>query len=480
MNAFDTIIRGAWIVDGTGSQPYVADLFVADGKIAAIGTCSGGSANEEIQAHGLFLAPGFIDAHTHDDLHVVNHPEMLSKISQGVTTVVVGNCGISGSPVRLRGEPPDPINLLGDTRDFRYHSFNAYVEAVNRAMPAVNVAALIGHTSLRSNHMSDLRRAATSAEIAAMKNELKDALRAGAIGLSTGLAYRNAQCAPTSEIEALAAELEDMDGLYVSHIRSEDDSILEAIDEAVGIGLAANVDVVISHLKCAGRRNWGRSTEVLERIGRLQAGLRPACDCYPYAASSTTLDPNLVDDGIEIRITWSKTWPEMAGRTLAEIAQQWDIPQVDAARRLEPAGAIYHEMLESDVQRILAHPATMIGSDGLPNDPRPHPRLWGTFARVIGRYSRDLNLFPVQEAVRKMTGLTAQRFGLKGRGELRPGNFADLVLFDAHRIEDLATFEAPTRAARGIEAVWVNGTLSWRDSATTGKRAGRFISRGSS
>ncbi|CAE6699978.1 D-aminoacylase [Paraburkholderia nemoris] len=476
MNAFDTIIRGACLVDGTGAEPYVADLFVVDGKIAAIGACTGASANEEIQAHGLFLAPGFIDAHTHDDLHVINHPAMLPKISQGVTTVVVGNCGISGSPVRLSGEPPDPINLLGDTLDFRYPSFTAYVEAVNRAMPAVNVAALVGHTSLRSNHMTDLRRAATAAEIAAMKRELTDALRAGAMGLSTGLAYRNAQCAPTSEVEALAAALEDVGGLYVSHIRSEDDSILEALDEAVGIGLTANVEVVISHLKCAGRRNWGRSAEVLERIGSLQAGRRPGCDCYPYAASSTTLDPNLVDEAIEIRITWSTPWPDMAGRTLAEIARHWDIPQVDAARRLEPAGAIYHEMQESDVQRILAHPATMIGSDGLPNDPRPHPRLWGTFARVLGHYSRELNLFPIQEAVRKMTGLTAQRFGLKKRGELKPGYFADLVLFDAHRIADRATFEAPTRAARGIEAVWVNGTLSWRESAATGKRAGRFIS----
>ncbi|SAL03445.1 D-aminoacylase [Caballeronia calidae] len=480
MNTFDTIIRGARIVDGTGAEPYVADLCVWDGKIAAIEACADASASEEIQAHGLFLAPGFIDAHTHDDLHVINHPAMVPKLSQGVTTVVVGNCGISGSPLRLSGEPPDPINLLGDTPDFQYPSFTDYVDAVNRAMPAVNVAALVGHTSLRSNHMSDLRRAATAVEIAGMKKELTDALRAGAIGLSTGLAYRNAHCAPTSEVEALATALEDVGGLYVSHIRSEDDEILEALDEAVGIGQSANVDVVISHLKCAGRRNWRRSGEVLERIGSLQAARGLGCDCYPYAASSTTLDPNLVDEAIEIRITWSTASPEMAGRTLAEIADLWNVPQVEAARRLEPAGAIYHEMLESDVQRILAHPATMIGSDGLPNDPRPHPRLWGTFARVLGHYSRELNLFSIQEAVRKMTGLTAQRFGLEGRGELKPGNFADLVLFDAHRIEDRATFEAPTRAARGIEAVWVNGTLSWRENATTGRRAGRFIARRSS
>lgn len=477
MSMFDTIIRGARLIDGTGAEPFIADLCIAEGKIAAIGDFTGIRANEEFQADGRVLAPGFIDVHTHDDLHVIRHPSMLPKLSQGVTTVIVGNCGISAAPLRLVDEPPDPINLLGEGSDFIYPCFADYVDAVNRAIPAVNVAAFVGHTSLRSNHMDSFQRPATTVEIAAMKIELAQALRAGALGLSTGLAYRNAQCAPTSEVEALAAALEEGAGLYVSHIRSEDDAIIAAIDEAIGIGAAANVDVVISHLKCAGRQNWGRSGEVLEHIGRPHAGRALSCDCYPYAASSTTLDPAIVDEMIDIRITWSTPWPDMAGRMLAEIAQLWDVSQVEAARRLEPAGAIYHEMQEADVQRILAHPATMIGSDGLPNDPRPHPRLWGTFARVLGHYSREVNLFPLQEAVRKMTGLSAQRFGLKGRGELKPGYFADLVLFDPDRIADCATFDAPTRAARGIEAVWVNGVLSWREEATTGKRAGRFITR---
>jgi N-acyl-D-amino-acid deacylase len=201
------------------------------------------------------------------------------------------------------------------------------------------------------------------------------------------------------------------------------------------------------------------------------------CDCYPYAASSSTLDLRQVDERIRIVITWSTPHPEMAGQTLEQIALAWRMKQREAAARLQPAGAIYHNMSEEDVRRILQHPASMIGSDGLPNDPRPHPRLWGTFPRVLGHYCRDLGIFPLAQAVHKMTGMPAQRFGLAGRGRIREGCHADLVLFDPETIRDTATFSNPVCAAEGIAAVWVNGVLSYKTGKATGQRAGRFLPR---
>ncbi|MDN3222105.1 N-acyl-D-amino-acid deacylase family protein [Pseudomonas nunensis] len=477
MTVIQTLIRNATLIDGTGAAPFIGDLAVVDGRIHAIGDLSGLEALNVIDAGGKILSPGFIDVHTHDDLALINQPAMLPKICQGVTTVIVGNCGISAAGVRLRGEPPDPMNLLGGAADFKYPSFADYATAIEAARPAVNVAALVGHTALRANHMQRFDRPATPLELEGMRDDLQAALDQGALGLSTGLAYRNALQAPTVEIDYLAATLQAVGGIYVSHIRSEDDAIIEAIDEAIDIGRDAGVPVIISHLKCAGRQNWGRSTAILGRLDTARQQHPVGCDCYPYAASSTTIDPAIVDDGFKIQITWSTPHPEMAGKTLEEIAGIWNLPQVEAAQRLEPGGAIYHEMEERDVQRILAHPQTMIGSDGLPNDPRPHPRLWGTFPRVLGHYSRDQALFTLEEAVRKMTGLPAERFGLRDRGQLCVGAHADLVLFDAAAIRDCATFDEPTLQPQGIDAVWVNGELSFSQGSSTEARSGQFIRR---
>lgn len=477
MRTCDTIIRNVKIVDGSGAEPYVGSVAINGERISAVGEVNGYSARDIIEGIGKVLAPGFIDAHTHDDTNVVECPEMLPKLSQGVTTVVVGNCGISAAPVRLSGDPPDPMNLLGGTGAFRYPTFQAYVDAVNAAVPSVNVAALAGHTSLRNNHMARLDRTATAGEISAMKSQLMDALDHGALGLSTGLAYRSAYSASTEEVMGLADILSTVGGIYATHLRSESAAVLQAIDEALRIIHHANVPLVISHLKCAGVDNWGRAHKVLGALGRARNGNEVGWDCYPYAASSSTLDLRQVDERVQIMITWSKPHPEMAGQTLSAIAEKWSVSHLEAAKRLQPAGAIYHGMSEDDVRAILSHPATMIGSDGLPHDPRPHPRLWGTFPRVLGRYCREQRLFPIQEAVRKMTGLTAQRFGLKCRGLIREGYFADMVLFDAKTVRDEATFADPVRAAIGIEAVWVNGVLSYKDQKGTGVRAGRFLPR---
>jgi N-acyl-D-amino-acid deacylase len=478
MSSCDTILRNASVLDGSGASAEVLDVALLDGRICAIGRALDLSAPVQVDAEGLTLTPGFIDVHTHDDISVIRNPGMLPKLSQGVTTVIVGNCGISASPVQLNGAPPDPMILLGDAEDFRYPTFAKYVAAIGEAQPAVNVGALIGHTALRNNHMDRLDRPATKAEISAMRAQLSEALDGGALGLSSGLAYLSANSASPEEVQALAEPLASAGAVYTTHMRSETETILDAMSAAFDIGRMHRVPVIISHLKCAGIANWGRSGEVLRALETARTEQQAGCDCYPYAAGSSTLDLRQVDERVKITITWSTPHAEVAGQTLAQIAAAWRVTQLEAARRLQPAGAIYHSISEDDMRRILRHPATMIGSDGLPNDPRPHPRLWGTFPRVLGRYSRDEKLFSLAEAVHKMTGMPARRFGLAGRGLIREGYCADLVLFDAERIMDTATFEDPVRAADGIKGVWVNGRLSYTELGATGNRAGQFVARG--
>jgi N-acyl-D-aspartate/D-glutamate deacylase len=474
----DTLIRNARVLDGSGADAQTADVAVDAGVVCAIGQLSHYTGNQVVEADGQVLAPGFIDVHTHDDTTVIRNPQMMAKLSQGVTSVIVGNCGISAAPVQLTGAPPDPMNLLGEAEAFRYPTFAAYAAAVDAAHPAVNVAALVGHTALRNNHMDRLDRAATADEVRAMRAQLTEALDHGALGLSTGLAYSSARSAPGEEVLSLAEPLAAAGAIYASHMRTEADEILSAMQEAFSTGRKSRVPVVISHLKCAGIANWGRSEEVLHALDAARAEQPVQCDCYPYTASSSTLDLRQVDGRVRIIITWSTPHPEVAGQSLEQIAAGWGAKQLEAAARLQPAGAIYHNMSEGDVRRILQHPATMIGSDGLPNDPRPHPRLWGTFPRVLGHYCRDQGIFPLAQAIHKMTGLPARRFGLAGRGRISEGAHADLVLFDPETIRDTATFSDPISRAEGIAAVWVNGVLSYKDRDATGQRNGRFLSRG--
>jgi N-acyl-D-aspartate/D-glutamate deacylase len=474
---FDTVIRGAQVVDGTGGPIYTADVGLLNGRIHDIAISLKGDAREVIDATGLHLAPGFIDVHTHDDINVIDAPTMPTKISQGVTTVIVGNCGISASPVRLTCAPPDPLNLLGQQSDFCYPRFSDYANAVSRAQPSVNVGALVGHTAIRNNHMSELNRSATAPELESMCADLRQAMVDGALGMSSGLAYASAKQSSIDEVKAMVAELGRAGGIYTTHLRTEFDGILEAMDEAFITSEHGKVPLIISHLKCAGKGNWGRSEQLLNTLEIAAKTQNIGCDCYPYAASSSTLDLAQVTSDTDIFITWSEPAPEQAGRYLHEIAEHWQCDLISAAKRLQPAGAVYYCMAEQDVANILRYPRTMIGSDGLPKDPHPHPRLWGTFPRVIGHYSRDTGLFALNEAVHKMSGLSARQFQLDGRGEIKPGNWADLVLFDYQNVRDLATFENPQQAASGIERVWVNGVLSYCPNQTVPGRAGQFLFR---
>jgi N-acyl-D-aspartate/D-glutamate deacylase len=477
MLSCDTLIQNARVVDGSGAAPELADVAVRDGRICELGPRLDYRAGSTLDAQGMALAPGFIDTHTHDDTTVIRDPQMLPKLSQGVTTVIVGNCGICAAPVTLKGDPPDPMNLLGNAEAFRYPTFAAYVKAIGEAQPAANVGALVGHTALRNNHMDRLDRTATNEEVDAMRAQLREALDGGALGLSSGLAYASANAASTDEVLALARALAVAGGIYVTHMRTETEAILDAMNEAFEIGRECKAPVIISHLKCAGIANWGRGEEVLRALDAARSMQDAGCDCYPYAAGSSTLDLLQVDPRVEITITWSTPHPEVGGMSLKSIAEAWGVSQLEAARRLQPAGAIYHSLSEADMRRILAHPATMIGSDGLPNDPRPHPRLWGTFPRVLGRYSREEKLISLPDAIHKMTGMPAQRFGLAERGLIREGYYADLVLFDPETIVDTATFADPVQPARGIAGVWVNGVRSYGAEGATGSRAGRFLAR---
>lgn len=475
----DLLIRNATVYDGSGAPGLPQDVLVSGNKITALGQFESNAAEYCIDADGMALVPGFIDVHTHDDIEVIRHPAMLSKISQGVTTVVVGNCGISASPVTLTNAVPDPLNLLGKQHEFVFAELQDYIDAVNQANSAVNVAALVGHTALRAQVMDRLDRTATDTEIDAMRTKLKKALSQGAKGLSTGLAYQSAHSATSCEVEALASELKAYQALYTTHLRTEFDGILHALDEAFALGRNVDVAVIISHLKCAGKANWGRSQQVLDHVKQARQHQHIGCDCYPYSASSSTLDLGQVTADFDIFISWSDPHPEQAGKTLREIAENWQMSLLETAEKLQPAGAVYHGMAESDVQSFLQFPASMIGSDGLPCDPSPHPRLWGTFPRVLGHYARDMGLFSLGQAVHKMTGLSASEFQLHQRGFIKPDHYADLVLFDPDKIKERASYLDPKQIAEGILMVWVNGQLSYN---TTGQhqqlalgRAGQFL-----
>jgi N-acyl-D-amino-acid deacylase len=326
---------------------------------------------------------------------------------------------------------------------------------------------------LRVQTMGDLQRPASQKEIGEMRRLADEALAAGAIGVSTGLYYEPARAAPTEEVIEVCRPLKARRGLYVTHMRDEGEHILDSLEETFRIGRELGVPVVISHHKVAGRPNHGRSKETLPLIAERMRSQPIGLDCYPYCASSTMLSASRVAVASQTLVTWSKPHPEVAGKDLAEIRANLKIP----LEELLPAGAIYFSMDEADVQRILSFEHTMIGSDGLPHDAAPHPRLWATFPRVLGHYSRGLNLFPLETAVYKMTGLTAKTFGLADRGVLKAGMAADITVFDAGTIDEAATFARPIQPAKGIEAVIVNGEIVWREGRPTGARPGGVLAR---
>ncbi|MES3002713.1 MAG: D-aminoacylase [Pseudomonadota bacterium] len=477
---FDLLIRNASIVDGTGAPRVAGDIGILGDRIARIGDLSASRGRTEIDLAGRIAAPGFIDAHTHDDRLMLSNPDMAPKVSQGITTVIAGNCGISLAPMPRPVPQPvtPPLNLLDEEGGwFSFPTFASYIGALRARPAATNCALLVGHTTLRVGAMDDLSQPANGEQIARMRELVHEAMEAGAIGVSTGLFYEPSVAAPCEEVIETCMPLKQFGGIYCTHMRDETDGIVDSLEETFRVGREVGVPVVISHLKVVGPANHGRSGEALALIEK-NMKTQPVCmDCYPYTAGSTILSADRAATSSRVIVSWSKPLPEYAGQDLDVIARKLGVSEEEAIRRLSPAGGIYFRLDEKDVQRILAHDKVMIGSDGLPHDAAPHPRLWGSFPRVLGHYGRLLGLFPLEMAIYKMTGLTAKNFGLKDRGVLKEGAYADLALFDADTVDEAATYEKPIAPAHGIEAVIVNGAVVWQGGQPTGARPGRVLAR---
>lgn len=477
----DLVLAGGLLVDGSGAAPRLADVGVHDGRIQRIappGTLQGATV---LDISHRVLAPGFIDAHTHDDRYLLTYPGVPAKTSQGVTTVVAGNCGISLAP--WLGAPgqelPAPLSLLGERSDFRYRLFADYLGALERQRVAVNVVALVGHSTLRAGVMGELLdRAPRPAELAHMQSACAEALHAGAAGVSIGTFYPPARAASNDEIVAVCEPMSRLGGVLASHLRDEADGLMDALAEALEAGRRIGVPLIVSHHKAAGVCNHGRSVQSLAAVDRAAQGQPVGMDAYPYTASSTMLRLDRVQMAQRTLIAWSKPHPELAGLDFEAACERLGCDANAAVERLSPASATYFLMHEDDVARILRHPLTMIGSDGLPHDHQPHPRLWGTFARVLGPGVREQRWFDLQTAVYKMTGLPARRFGLFERGQVREGWHADLVVFDPARISDRADFTHPTAPAEGIDLVLVGGVATSRAGQATGATPGRVLRRG--
>ena len=479
----DTVIRNATIIDGTGAERFTGDVTIEDSHISEVGSSSGAAA-VEIDATGLVLAPGFVDVHTHDDGALLQHPDMAFKISQGCTSVVVGNCGFSAIPA-VPGE--NTLDLSGVQAN--WSDLDGYRRNVENSGPALNAMMLVGHNTIRSLEMGNERRAPNDQELERMQQHVELAMEQGACGFSTGLVYRPGRWSDTDEVLELAKIVAPFDGIYATHMRNENDHLLEAVDEALEIGMKAGVAVQISHHKAAGKRNWGKVEESLAKVDAAVAeGAEVTLDVYPYTAGSGPMvqyfdidnpNPELAQ---AIQLASCPAFRHYEGRMLVDIAAELGITAPEAVRHVltAPDGkktiCIQHVMDEGDVVSNLRHDRVMIGSDGLPDlTGRPHPRLFGTFPRVLGRYVREQGVVDLESAVRRMTSLSCDVHGLSGRGRITEGNWADLVLFDPDVVIDVASYEDPKRESVGIRNVWVNGHMAFDNGVHTRVGSGNVL-----
>ncbi len=527
MASFDVVISGGEVIDGTGAPRKRADVGILQGRISAIGDLSGAEAAETVDANNKVITPGFIDVHAHTDL-AAELPDRYMAIKtasllQGVTTEVSGNCGFTPYPRRpdLHEEFRSFLSGLFAEERGGFEHYAEYCEAVSGLDLAVNLAPLVGHGSIRAGVIGMEDRPATPEELDQMRHAADRAFSEGAFGLSSGLIYTPGVFGGTDEVSALAAVAGSHGRPYATHMRDESDRIIEAIQEALQIGREGNTGVEISHHKLAGRNNWGRSEETLALLQSARdSGVDVTIDVYPYTAGSTYLaavlppwansggadalisrlnDPATrkqiseeVEEGSDewqtlvdkvgweaVVIATTKGHPQYEGRSVASIAETMGVEPFDAACTLLLADPkllmIIHMMEEADVQQILAASFAMIGSDGVPTPGKPHPRIAGTFAKVLGHYSRELGLFSLEEAVRKMTSLPADRFNLGDRGRVSEGKVADLVVVDPATVIDRATYDSPLEAPLGIPTVIVGGQVAVRDGNDTGLRTGGVL-----
>ncbi|MBI5288760.1 MAG: D-aminoacylase [Chloroflexi bacterium] len=492
MAEYDLIIRNGRIVDGTGTAARDGSVAIRGDRIEAVGEVTG-TATREIDARGMVIAPGFIDVHAHDDAAVVRDPRVDFKIMQGVTTDVVGNCGAGVAPANDQFRAAYQANfsgILGEI-DLPWSTTAEYFKAVDEAHPACNVAAYIPHGVVRLNVMGMVRRDPTNAELDEMRRLVEDAMTAGAIGMSTGLIYPPGAFTKTEELVELAKVAAKHGGIYTSHIRNEGDHVMDAVGEAIEIGERAGCGVQISHHKSAGPGAIGLTKETLPFIAAARArGVEVTIDVYPYVASSSSLAAMWrIGRGaafehvraIVASVKYNKEKYE--GKYIHDIAAELDLPIGEAVEKVladeeNTPSVIMFVMDEADVRRVVEDEHCMVGSDGLPTEGKPHPRLYGTMPRVIQRYVREEGVLTLEEAVRKMTSLPAKKHRLGDRGMLEAGRYADVVVFDAETIADVATYAEPRQYPPGIAWVVVNGQVAVEGGAQTDARAGRMVVRG--
>ena len=524
---FDLIIRRAKIVDGTGGIIFNGDIGLIGDRIEVVGDLKGKKAKTEIDASGMHLCPGFIDIHTHSDGDILIYPEAESRVMQGVTTEITGNCGYSAAPLTGFDEEQRRKSWLeNENLKATWTDVASYFEVLEKTGISLNHALLLGQGTLRSNLIGSVNRELTPDEMVMLLKSVEEGMDQGAIGISTGLEYVPGSFTSMDEIIAMTRIVARRGGLYASHIRDEETLLLEAINEAIEIGRQTGVRVEISHLKAAGRNNWSKQKAALELIeSARQNGIEVLADAYPYTAYSTSLTSFILPwareggkDAIMQRLSDPetrerirkesedivKTTPgdynlivisrvksdknqSLVGKNIAEIADIWNIEPVNVLLRLLQeeegnVGFIGHGMSPENVEMVLSNPLVTIGSDGSSMAPRgkaaqtrPHPRSYGTFARVLGYYQRERKLFDLQTAVKKMTSMPADQCNLDNRGRIARGKKADIVIFNAEKVKDLATFENPHQYPTGIEYVLVNGQVVVQRGKHTGKKPGQVL-----
>jgi N-acyl-D-amino-acid deacylase len=524
--AFDLLIDGGTVLDGTGAPAFVAGVAVKGDTIAAVGDVAVSQAAKVVDGRGLHVCPGFIDMHSHSDGSILRYPGNESRARQGIATEITGNCGSSAAPLLGEALDEERRDAATDGQTVDWSDVATYFARIEKTRFSVNQALLVGQGTLRTGVVGSADRPATPDEMSLMTRTLEAALDHGAVGLSTGLEYTPGRYTPTDEIVALARVAARRGGFYASHIRNEERLLLEAVDEAIRIGRTAGIRVQVSHVKASGRGNWGKqiaSLALLESARR--DGVEVLGDAYPYTAYSTGLTVTFpswaldggrdailkrlrsgererirkaVDDYIRngdpgdyelvvIASVQTEANRRFVGKNLAEVASAWGVDPAEALLRLvdeEETRVSYigHGMSPENVERVLRHPLVMIGSDGHALAPtgralqtRPHPRSYGCYPRVLGYYARERKVFGLETAVRKSTSMPADQAGLSDRGRIARGKKADLVVFDAAKVADGATFEKPHEFPTGIAHVLVNGVFVVEGGTQTAARPGRVL-----